>query len=78
MKSQKVINASKENLVNAHVVAELLGLSYRTVQDMASRRELPLYKIRGRICFKPSEVIEWREQFKIDPKQSFNLAGRAS
>lgn len=63
-----VINLSEltgEELVDANVAAQLLGIAVRTVRDMASRRELPIYKIGRSVRFKVSELKEWRESRKI-------------
>lgn len=63
-----VINLSEltgEELVDANVAAQLLGIAVRTVRDMASRRELPIYKIGRSVRFKVSELKEWRESKKI-------------
>lgn len=52
-------------LVGANWVAEFLGLSIRTVQDMTSRRELPVYKIGRNVRFHPEDIQEWREKRKV-------------
>lgn len=55
-----------EELVDVSMVALLLGLSKRTVEDMVSRRELPMYKIASRANrFKVREIFEWIESKKI-------------
>lgn len=68
MTNARLMNLSElddEELVDKYVVARLLGLSPRTVSDKASRRELPLYKIDGRIRFKVRELREWRNRRKL-------------
>ena len=63
-----MINLSElngEELVDARVVALLLGLSRRTVQDLAARGEIPRYKIRRANRFKVSDIIEYREARKV-------------
>lgn len=68
MTTVNVINLkelSGEELIDAKVVATLLGLSIRTVRDMASRRELPLYKIRSSVRFKVDEIRAWRDERKV-------------
>lgn len=59
------VEYSRDDLVDFKVIALLLGLSPRTIQDMTSRRELPVYlfglrKNRYRI----GDIVEWREQRK--------------
>jgi transketolase C-terminal domain/subunit len=49
-----------DQLVDCKVVARLIGLSHRTVEDMASRRELPMYKLAQRANrYRVREIIEW-------------------
>lgn len=55
----------EEELVDGHVAARLLGLSHRTVQGMASRRALPVYKIGRSIQYKVQELLDWRGKRKI-------------
>jgi excisionase family DNA binding protein len=54
-----------EELVDSRVAAKILGLSIRTVGDMASRRELPLYKIGRSVRFKVNDLYAWRESRRI-------------
>lgn len=54
-----------EELVDARVVALLLGLSRRTVQDLAARGKIPRYKIGRANRFKVSDIIEYREARKV-------------
>lgn len=64
----KMINLSElngEELVDAKVVSLLLGLSRRTVQDLAARGEIPRYKIGRANRFKVSDIIEYREARKV-------------
>ena len=57
---------SGDELVACDVVALMTGLSKRTVEDMASRRELPMYKISKRANrFKVSEILNWIEMRKL-------------
>lgn len=58
-------NLDEEELVDAKVAAQLLGLSRRTVQDWAMKGLIPHYKI-GRVNrFKVSDIIEYREARKV-------------
>ena len=62
---QKAQSTISDSLVDKAWVAEFLGLSVRTVQDMTSRRELPVYKIGRSVRFHPEEIQEWREKRKV-------------
>lgn len=62
-KNQTIIIDDKEygtdQLVDCKVVARLIGLSHRTVEDMATRRELPMYKIGRANRYKMGEILNW-------------------
>lgn len=53
------IEYGADQLVDCKVVARLIGLSHRTVEDMATRRELPMYKIGRANRYKVGEIVEW-------------------
>ena len=56
-----------EELVDVVTVALFLGLSKRTVEGMASRRELPMYKIANRANrFKVREIFEWIDTKRVE------------
>lgn len=65
MKNKENVDVQMESLVDASKVARMLGLSVRTVRDMAARRELPVYKIGRCNRFLVREILEWREQKKV-------------
>lgn len=54
-----------EMLVDARVVAQLLGLSIRTVRELAMKGKIPRYKIGKANRFKVSDIIEYREARKV-------------
>lgn len=57
---------SGDEMVNAEVVAIMTGLSKRTIEDMTSRRELPMYKLATRANrYKVREIMEWLGARKI-------------
>lgn len=69
----KIINLEElyeDQLIDCRVASMLLGLSLRTVRDMASRRELPLYKIRGRVFFEVKDIIAYRNQYRVSVKRA--------
>ena len=56
-----------DELVTCEVVALMTGLSKRTIEDMASRRELPMYKLAKRANrYKVSEIFEWIDTKRIE------------
>lgn len=52
-------SAPDEGLVDPKHVAGWLGVSKRTVQDMAARREIPHKRIGKQLRFWMPEVISW-------------------
>lgn len=54
-----------EDLISIAQAVPLLGLSKRTIQDMAARRELPVYKIGKCVRFRVSELDAWLEERKV-------------
>lgn len=67
--NQTIIIDGKEygtdQLVDCKIVARLIGLSHRTVEDMATRRELPMYKVGRSNRYKISEVLSWVMNTKV-------------
>ena len=53
-------------------VADLLGVSGRTVYRMAVESELPYLHVRGALRFDPSDIIEWMQRQR--PAQSVRKA----
>lgn len=55
-----------DELVTCETVALMTGLSKRTIEDMASRRELPMYKLGKRANrYKVREIINWMEARRV-------------
>lgn len=60
---------SSDELVGARVVSRALGLSLPTVRGMASRRELPLYKIGHSVRFDLEEIFQWRNERREEARR---------
>ena len=57
---------SEDDLVDYKVASSITGLSERTIQDMSSRRELPMYQIGSRSNrYRVGDLLDWREQRKV-------------
>lgn len=54
-----------DQLLPLETVAQYIGLSVRTVQDMARRRTLPVHKIGRTVRIRISELDEWLEDRKV-------------
>lgn len=55
-----------DDMISVEQAVPLLGLSKRTIQDMAARRELPLYKIGKSVRFRVRELEEWLQTKKCE------------
>ena len=52
--------------VDSDIASRIVGLSPRTIRDMATRRELPIYKVGSRtIRYRVSDLLKWVESKKI-------------
>ncbi len=63
-----MINLSEldgEHLVDARVASKLLGLSVRTIGDLAMKGKIPRYKMGSANRFKVSDLIKYREARKV-------------
>ncbi|WP_075109842.1 helix-turn-helix domain-containing protein [Halofilum ochraceum] len=54
-----------DQLIPLETVSQYIGLSVRTVQDMASRRALPVHKIGRNVRIRISELDEWLTDTKV-------------
>lgn len=50
-----------ERLLNVHEAATLLGLSPRTLYNLAARHQIPVQRVRRRVMFRPSSLEKWLE-----------------
>jgi len=48
-----------EPLLNSREAAALLRMHYKTVERMARDGEIPAYHLKGRWCFRASELDAW-------------------
>lgn len=55
---------SRSGFLNVVEIAGCLGLKTSTVYTMVEERQIPHYRIRRQIRFKPSEIEEWLEERK--------------
>ena len=58
-------NYSEDDMVDFNAAASITGLSVRTIQDMSSRRELPMYKVRGLNRYRVGELLSWLKERKV-------------
>lgn len=63
-------SAPAEHLVGPQVVADWLGVSKRTVQDMAARREIPHKRIGKQLRFWMPEVLSWALEDQDQPVEA--------
>lgn len=55
-----------EKLISAKEVAEILGLSEKTIKAKHKRLGLPHYKIASLIKYRASEIEDWLQNRHID------------
>ena len=48
-----------ERLLNVHEASTLLGLSPRTLYNLAARYQIPVQRVRRRVMFRPSALEQW-------------------
>lgn len=62
-----------DDLVDSYGAARVMGLSPRTIRDMATKRLIPLYKLGPRTTrFKLRDIKNWAESKRIDLSKSIN------
>lgn len=61
-------------LTTAAAVAAMLGISPRTVYDLAASGRLPSYRIGGSIRFDPDEVQRFKESCKVTVAQPVGVS----
>jgi excisionase family DNA binding protein len=61
--------AQKKDLLNRKEATELLSISYPTLKRYVKEGLIPFYKIRGRVYFKHSELMNSLEKNKIINEQ---------
>lgn len=68
---------AQEGYIDADEVAEMLGISRRTVINKAGRSELPRYTFGGNVLFKRSEIIAHVEGYRKDSKREISQKASA-
>ena len=68
---QNIQNISPEilkqsGLFNRQQVAELIGVSTRTISNLVSSRRIPVIKFGKSVRFDPSKVLKALEKYEID------------
>ncbi len=48
-----------EKLLNVQEAARVLGLSPRTLYNLAARGQIPVQRVRRRVMFRPSILEHW-------------------
>jgi hypothetical protein len=60
-----------DQLVDCHTASAIIGLSARTVRDMAVRREIPVYRISRNVTrYLVRDLVEWSEAKRVEPDNS--------
>ena len=54
-------------ILNKKQLAEYLNVSVYTIDTWVSQRRIPFYKIGRRVLFRKHKILEWIENFKVEP-----------
>lgn len=56
-----------DELVDAEAAAKIVGLSARTIRDMAVKRKIPVYRVSRNVTrYLVRDLIEWSEDKRLD------------
>jgi excisionase family DNA binding protein len=58
-----------EPLLDAHEVAERLGVSSRFVRRLVEERRIPFYKVGKFVRFRPTDVRAWLAECVVEPNR---------
>lgn len=57
-----------DELVDAELASKIIGLSPRTIRDMAVRREIPVYRVSNNVTrYLVRDLVEWSEGKRCEP-----------
>ena len=56
----------QSGLFNRQQIAELIGVSTRTISNLVSSRRIPVIKFGKSVRFNPSKVLKALEKYEID------------
>lgn len=56
----------QSGLFNRQQIAELIGVSTRTISNLVSSRRIPVIKFGKSVRFDPSKVLKALEKYEID------------
>ena len=62
--SPKILKQS--GLLNRQQIAELIGVSTRTISNLVSSRRIPVIKFGKSVRFDPSKVLKALEKYEIE------------
>ncbi len=57
----------KPDFITRFKAAEYLGISVRTLDRMLQERQIPFYRLRGRVYFKKQRLMEWFTSLEHNP-----------
>lgn len=69
---EKLVRIGTKEVLNVEEVALVLGISKSRVYHLTSTREIPYYKNGKSVCFKKSEIEEWRLKERIPTKSEID------
>ena len=58
-------DCSLPKLLGVNELAELLGISPKTVYKLAQQRKIPFVRISNRLRFDPADVLQWVRKNRV-------------
>jgi len=58
-------DCSLPKLLGVNELAELLGISPKTVYNLAQQRKIPFVRISNRLRFDPADVLQWVRKNRV-------------
>lgn len=56
---------SGQSLLDINAVATRLGTSHRHVRGLMEKREIPFFKVGGKVRFDPADIERWLETRRV-------------
>ncbi len=60
-------------LLDIHQISVLLNTKKKTIYDWIHKRKIPYYKLEGSLRFKESEILQWLESKKSNPRKRMDI-----
>ena len=65
----------QDRFLDVREAVEYLPFSERTLREHIRRRDLPFYRVGGKLAFRKSELDEWMARFKVQAECEVDVEG---